>query len=185
MPDIGKYGAGDPSDLDEWTFTADGDGTGGHKDGDGGPEGCMYANIVGDSQADAGYWEWTGTWEDLGVLPNSIVTAVQLADIASKCVTWLGADGSDLGPFQVLDAEDAVLGTIWDGRSNLAGVDAEWVSAGEQTAVTGLTCASDDTVKLRLYWNAATSGTDNTIAIAVDTGTDGVGQVFTCQLPSA
>jgi hypothetical protein len=133
MPDIGKYGAGDPSDLDEWTFTADGDGTGGHKDGDGGPEGCMYANIVGDSQA----------------------------------------------------AEDAVLGTIWDGRSNLAGVDAEWVSAGEQTAVTGLTCASDDTVKLRLYWNAATSGTDNTIAIAVDTGTDGVGQVFTCQLPSA
>jgi len=50
----------------------------------GDPAGALKARILGRNKADTDYWEWTGTWEDLGVPTGATVTNVQLLSAQTR-----------------------------------------------------------------------------------------------------
>ena len=99
---------------------------------------------------------WAGTWETLGVPPGSIVSTVQMTDIATKMHAWNVCNSATLGPYALYTSADALVATLWTGRSPTA-IEGSFTAEGSQSAQSvGSLTASDASIKLVLSMTTAT-----------------------------
>jgi len=94
------------STLESWVGNpATGDVAMSRDTGDGSPgTGCLSARITGKNKNPGeSYWEWTGTWEDLGVPAGATVTEVGTSpdnDYNWRCSEYTSGTGTNAtGPF--------------------------------------------------------------------------------------
>ena len=80
--------------VEGWTFTSGGKATGTYD-----ASGYLDNNSTGRNNSDVSYWQWSGTWEDLGVTPGDIVTDVNM-DIDWSCYIANVSDGYTIGPVE-------------------------------------------------------------------------------------
>lgn len=132
-----------------------------HTMSDGQPAGCLdalyWGNPSGGPQGVA-FWEWTGTWEDLGVAAGSTVTNVTLTSVDVRNVSGGMGSGSDMGPFEIRDGTGALMVTLKN--SYPSGFDSEpWVStSGDQKSVPPGISSSDAVIKIRLNMRIDSTG---------------------------
>ncbi|KAB2967988.1 MAG: CxxxxCH/CxxCH domain-containing protein [Thermoanaerobaculia bacterium] len=129
----------------------------------GNPAGAIYTQISGKNKSNANYWEWSGTFEALGVPAGSAVTAVQLTGGFTRCTTYTTGAQSSAGPWELRDAAGtAVLATLYAGRT-FSAADGSWVGAtGSVTSLSNL--PSSTTVRVRLN-NSLATGNSNSAAV--------------------
>jgi hypothetical protein len=115
---------------------------------------CPQLDTAGKNKTSANYWEWSGTWEDLGVPAGATVQEVNLA-YYWKCLTYTtGATGSTAtGPAELRDS----AGTLRNTFSTSLGftTTSAWANRAG-TNQTGLTDASSTSIKLRVNNNTST-----------------------------
>lgn len=84
--------------------------------------GCLKTTAKRNAPSTENYWQWSGTWEDLGVTPGATVTAVQADHLwrvhlkggtprASSNATW-GVNEVGSGPFELRDSGGTLLDTF-------------------------------------------------------------------------
>ena len=78
--------------------------------GVGNPAGSLKSRCFGRNKTGVNnYWEWTGTWEDLGVPVSSTISQVRLAGIDNRCTEWNVADAASFGDIAIYDSGGTVL----------------------------------------------------------------------------
>lgn len=93
------------------------------------------------------YYEWSGTWEDLGVPAGHTVTACKL-DYDWKCATYSGGGtSSTYGPAELRDSGGSFTGTF--SASATFSTTTSWATLSGST-ITGLSQASNTSIKLRI-----------------------------------
>jgi hypothetical protein len=143
------------------------------------PVGALKSRITGTKNASGtSYWEWSGTWEQLGVPAGATVTACRLHSASSRCTEYSNGRSCTSGPYTLHDGSGTLLGTLWAGRSVTA-VESSWTSIGQQ-ADCGLSVASNAVVKIRLQ---STLGIGASTAYAVSVYDDQVVLVITYSNP--
>jgi hypothetical protein len=155
-----------------------GDSTLSYNSGIGNPFGALESRIYGrKSGPDANYWEWTGTWEDLGVPSGGTVTQIRVNAGYTRCTEYNVGIGFTVGPYELRENGGTLIATLWSGRSGTA-TDGSWVSIGAQSdqSVTGGNQASNTTIRLRLNNNLEAG---NNGSAAVTTYDDEVAFVIT------
>ncbi|MDQ3326977.1 MAG: hypothetical protein M3506_00435 [Chloroflexota bacterium] len=127
----------------------------------GNPAGALRSRAEGKAAAAANLWEYAGTWESLGVPVDSTVTAIRLNSGSTQCSEYAKASSSTIGPYELRDSVDTLLGTLWSGRTVTA-VDAAFVEAGAQSDVAVPSAqqpsATSIKVQLRDTLNTTTAG---------------------------
>lgn len=125
----------------------------------GNPAGSVYTQITGRNNNSSNYWEWTGTFENLGVPAGSVVTGIQLTGAFNRCTIYNTGQQSTSGPYELRDSTGStLLATLWGGR-NFSAVDPNWVSvSGLNQSLSNL--PSNTTIKIRLN-NALRTGNNN------------------------
>jgi len=149
-----------------------------HDAATGNPQGALRSRIYGRKAGpDANYWEWTGTWEDLGVPSGGTVTQIRVNAGYTRCTEYNVGIGFTVGPYELRENGGTLIATLWSGRSGTA-VDGIWESIGVQAdqAVTAGNQPSGTTIKLRLN-NTLEAG--NNASAAVTTYDDEVALVIT------
>lgn len=132
----------------------------------GNPAGSLKARTAGRNKIDSNYWEWTGTWEQLGVPTGSVVTGIQLSSTSTRCSEYNVGAGSSIGPYELRNGDGTVLrGTLWSGRS-VSASSGTWTVTGTQAAVTFAAEASTTQVRIRLA-DQLNTGNNNGAAISV------------------
>ncbi len=154
-------------DLETWAFTGGNAATTGSRDttedstnDTNAGTGAMQARTAGKNKASSNYWEWSGTWEGLGVPAGATVTAVN-CDYDWKCSEYATGSSDSTGPMELRNS----AGTLRNTFSTALGFSAtgSWASRAGSNQ-TGLTDASNTSIKLRL--NSITS-TGNSTSAAV------------------
>jgi hypothetical protein len=135
--------------------------------GTGNPVGALKSRILGRNKVNDNYWEWAGTWEDLGVPAGGTVTQIRVNAGYTQCTEYNVADPFTVGPYELRDSGGTLIATLWSGRTGTA-VDGSWVSISAQADqnVTAGNQASNTTIKLRLN-NHLDNGNDGAAAISV------------------
>ena len=131
--------------------------------GDGNPSGSLRSRIVGRNKTSNNYWEWSGTWEDLGITSGDTIDQVRLAGHDSKVHIWDTADQVTIGPIEIRDsAGTTVIATLWSGRTNTTGIEGSWSDPGAQTyqSIGSSYQASNTSIRIRLndYLDNGNSG---------------------------
>ena len=127
----------------------------------GDPPGSLQMEIHGRKKEGVSYWEWSGTWEDLGVSPGDTVTQVRLNGTSTKCSQYDIVDACTIGPYSIYDsAGTTLIATLWAGRSP-TGVEGSFTTTGNQTyqTVSSTYEASNTSINLRIY-NSLDLGND-------------------------
>lgn len=132
----------------------------------GNPAGALKARVLGRNATNANYWEWTGTWEALGVPAGATVTAIQLTSGWTRVTEYNVGAASTIGPYTLRNASGTTTGTLWSGRT-ASGTDAG-TAIGSQTAVSGLSDSSDTTIKIRLEDTLKTANNASAAVTAYD-----------------
>jgi hypothetical protein len=129
--------------------------------------GVLYARRDGKSLTGAAsYWEWTGTWEDLGVPVGAIVSAVNL-DYDWQCVLYSTGASSSVGPAELRDNAGTLRNTISTAPTAVTATSA-W-AARTGTNQTGLSDDSNTPIKLRIGVKPNTgSSTSAQVAMLLD-----------------
>ena len=146
--------------------------------GVGNPSGSLKTRIIDRNSVGTSYWEWSGTWESLGVPSGSTVSQVRLFGAHNRCTEYVTVDAASIGPISIYDSTGTVLiATLWSGRS-VTGVEGSWTSVSTQTyqSIGSSYQASTTSIRLRLYntldlgnnASAACSVYDDTISIDID-----------------
>lgn len=150
--------------------------------GIGNPAGSLKARIAGRNKNNLNYWEWTGTWESLGVPTGSTVTAIRVSAGYTRCTEYATGQPSTIGPYELYDNTPTLQATLWSGR-NIGATDAAWVAVGGQLdqSVPSAIQPSNSTIRLRLSDSLAT-GASNTAAVT--TYDDEVSFVITYTTPT-
>jgi hypothetical protein len=147
------------SNTEGWART--GSGTGGHSSADGNPAGSLFHAASGRNTTAAGVWEWTGTFEDLGVPPGDTVTGYQAAAFDHRAAVWDVVGYANIGPFTVNDGAN---------RSLVAQVayssQTSWATASSAGQITGLNLPSTTTITLTVEYDQRT-GNNNAAAVEV------------------
>lgn len=127
----------------------------------GNPAGSLESSVSGRNKTDADYWEWTGTWEQLGVPVGATVTSVRLTSASNRLSTQTHPSTTTIGPYDLRDSSGVtVIGTLWAGRSATT-QEAAWTTVGAQSPIdTTAYQASNTTIKIRLADTVA-SGNNN------------------------
>ena len=116
----------------------------------GNPAGSLKTRTAGRNKTDSNYWEWTGTWEGLGVPVGATVTGIQMTSASTRCTEANVVNNIQIGPYTLYDSTGTVLrGTLWGGRTTTS-TSASWTVTGAQTAVTFAEEASNTSIRLRL-----------------------------------
>jgi len=160
------------ADAESWAFTVLDSASGSYVSGDGNPSGSIDIDNRGRNANDTtGYWEWTGTFEDLGVPVGATVNGYSSGTLDWKCSYFMQVDALTSGPFTI---NDGTLRTIVAGAS-ITGTGS-FTAANQSGTVTGLSLASTTSVVLRITCdsdcgNNASAGTtvlfDN-VTIGID-----------------
>lgn len=134
----------------------------------GNPPGSLEAKTINKNQvALENWWEWTGTWESLGVPAGAIVTSVRLMSASTRCSSRSShATITQIGPYELRDSASALVGTLWAGRTASA-AETAWVATATQTAVAVPSHTSGTTVKIRLADTIATGGGGGSANVAM------------------
>jgi hypothetical protein len=114
-----------------------------------GNTGCLDNSTTGNRATDEPYWSRTLTFEDLGVPAGATVNAITSGSIKSKCYVRQNADGSTIGPVQLINGAATV--TLANTRS-VSGTDSNFVT---QSGIdfSDLNYASDTSVTIKLGAN--------------------------------
>ena len=144
------------SGIETWTATTASDGTcsGSSIDASritsGGNPGQALQITTSSSGIDTAcnsYWEWSGTWEDLGVPINTTVTAVKGGyDFATPTAS---IDSWKSGPFELRDNSGAARGSLLSATSS-SSVTSAWKIRSLGTGITFAGEPSNTPIKLRL-----------------------------------
>lgn len=131
----------------------------------GNPSGSIYMEITGRNKTNNNYWEWSGTFEDLGVPAGSVVTEIALLNAYNRCTIYNTGQTSTIGPYELRDSSGAtLLATLWAGRS-FSGTDGNWVSvSGTNQSLSNL--ASNTSIRLRLN-NQLRTANSNSAAVRI------------------
>jgi hypothetical protein len=159
-----------------------------YESGYGNPSGALKCRCFGRNKTATSYWEWTGTWEDLGVTPGDVVTQVRLNNADTRCTEWNVVDAVDMGPYSIYDsAGTTLIATLWAGRS-ATGVEGSWTAEGTQTyqSVAAAYEASNTSIRIRLYntldnannASAASAFHEDNVSIDIDHEAAAVDQAF-------
>lgn len=142
------------ADVEDWAPTEGGANTSAtHNNSDG----CLQMHYVGSGAAEESYWEWQGTWEDLGVPAGEIVTHVT-ADYDWRCTIAIPSDAvSRTGPLELRDAAGNLQATLSAGQ-NFSGSSSWDMVEGSEIAVPSGVRTSGSTIRLRLRCRLSTSG---------------------------
>ncbi len=128
-------------------------GTGQCGGGEGNPSGGLWGFGMGHGWGgDSQTWTWTGTWEQLGVAPNSSVVRVRLLglDFAAEG-QWISL-GVSLANVMLLDGSDQPLATLFPGEYLANFGIYPWRNIGTQSPITlASPVASTSTVKLVIF----------------------------------
>ncbi len=121
--------------------------------GTGNPAGALKVQTTIKNAGSTGYWEWVGTWEDLGIPIGATVTQIRVNAGYTRCTAYTLGDPSTVGPYEIWDNEavPAIMATLWSGRA-ITATDADWVAITQQAdqAVSASYQASGSTIRLRL-----------------------------------
>lgn len=126
----------------------------------GNPAGSLAADIKGRNKTSSNYWEWTGTWEALGVPAGGEVTSVRLTGASTRVSVMTHSKSTIVGPYTLLDSGGTQIGELWAGRTTTT-QESSWTATGAQSpiSITAQT-ASNSTIKIRLADTIA-SGNNN------------------------
>ena len=126
-----------------WVFTSLDSGTGVYSSGDA----ALEINNAGRNANDVtSYWEWAGTFEDLGVPIGSTITGYSSSSLDYKCTVFSTVTALTSGPCTI---NDGTLRTLVAGAS-ITATDTVFTTASQGAAVTGLSLASTASVTLRV-----------------------------------
>ena len=79
----------------------------------GNPVGTLKARISGCNKGpESPYWEWTGTWEALGVPAGATVDLVRLNAAASRCTVYTTGVASTNGSYTLRDDTGTTQATL-------------------------------------------------------------------------
>jgi hypothetical protein len=158
------------SDTESWSFTttsgADGSRDAGSDSPNDGTGGAIQSRRTGRNNTSAGnYWEWSGTWEDLGVPANSTITGVNghYDWRCSEYVTGTGVNQS--GPFELRDSSGTTVRHTFSAAQGSVSGTTSWATA-SGTAATSLTDASTTGLRLRATNNLRT-GNNASAAVTI------------------
>ena len=125
--------------------------------GDGSPSnGCLESRVLGKNiNAGQSYWEWVGTWEDLGVPASSLITEVGTGadnDYNWACTEFTTgfAIGNHTGQFELFDNTPTLQGTFSSVQGDFTTTTAWATVDGAAISVPSGIQASNSTIRLRL-----------------------------------
>ena len=148
----------------------------------GNPAGSLQTRTSGRNRArTASWWEWAGTWQDLGVPAGATVSSVRLTGAQTRCTEYNVGASSVIGPYELRDAADTLLGTLWPGRT-VSGTDGAWTATPAQPAVALPSQPSSAGIRIRLVDQ---QGTGNNTSAAVTSHDDQVTVEVTYAAPTA
>lgn len=134
------------TNSESWAFTSGGKTTGSFD----GAETALDNNCAGRNSTDVSYWEWTGTWQDLGVTSGDIVTAVTL-DFDWKCYVANTSDGYSTGPAEIWSSDGLTqIGTFSSGSSGSGTTGSYATQSGSSVSIGSTYQASTTIIKLRV-----------------------------------
>ena len=126
-----------------WVFTSLDSATGIYSSGDA----ALEIDNAGRNAKDVtSYWEWSGTFEDLGVPSGSTITGYSSSALDYKCTVFNTVTTLTSGPYTI---NDGTLRTLVAGAS-ITATDTVFTTASQGAAVTGLSLASTTSVTLRV-----------------------------------
>lgn len=126
----------------------------------------------------APYWEWSGTWVDLGLAAGDTITAVNL-NFDWLCQNYITGAAGTAGPAELRDSAGTLRGTF-STSSAFSSTTAWATKAG--TNLTGLSDAGTTSIKLRLN---AVPKTGSSSSAQVDVAMDWVVVTVTYTAASA
>ena len=91
-----------------FTATTGGQSTAAYDGGTGNPPGSIYTEISGRNKSNPNYWEWTGTFEDMGVPTGGTVSAIQLTGGVTRCTVYTNGSTSTDSPWELWDSTSTV-----------------------------------------------------------------------------
>jgi hypothetical protein len=104
---------------------------------------------------------WTGAWTDLGVTAGNVVSSIQMTDAETYCLTYNTCLEATIGPFELRDSSDALVSTMWSGRTPTS-ADSGYVTEGSQSAVgCGSICAAASSIELWFHFTLDTGNDMN------------------------
>jgi hypothetical protein len=131
--------------LEGWAFTPVGDLSGGL----GSPALQTDCSGRGDAGVD-GYWEWTGTWEDLGVTVGDEISQVNL-DFDWSCSSFLEGVDYDTGAAQIYASNGTTLIGTFSTKTNGSGTTSFATRTGSAVSIGSSYHSSSTIIKLRIY----------------------------------
>jgi hypothetical protein len=128
-----------------WSYTVGADETGTYLSGSGNPAGSLEIDLLGKRNVGTGYWEWTGTFEDLGVPADATITGYSSSALDYSAVVALGIDSFSSGPYTV---NDGTLRTLVAAQT-ITGTTS-FATLNQSGTITGLSLASTTSIALRI-----------------------------------
>ena len=129
-----------------WAFTTIANATGLYVGGSGNPAGSLQIGNLGRNKIDqSSYWEWTGTFEDLGVPSGSTISGYSSSALYHSCTVFNVVDVLTSGAFTI---NDGVLRTLVAGSSLSA--TTTFATATQAGSVAGLSLPSTTPITLRI-----------------------------------
>ena len=115
--------------------------------------GNLASDSLGRNNNDNSYWEWTGTWEGLGVPPNSTITEVGSGtnnDYDYNVTNANVVDECGPGPFTIYDNVPSLVGTFSARITGITSNTAFTTVNGAAVSITGGLQPSNTTIRLRI-----------------------------------
>jgi hypothetical protein len=128
-------------------------------------DGCWQANRFGKNLSNGTpYYEWTGTYQDLGVPAGSTISAVNLS-YDWECQSYAIGAASSFGPAELRDSSGtSILATFSAAITTITAVTTWATSTG--TTASGRSDAAATTIKLRIGVNPKT-GNSNSASVTL------------------
>jgi hypothetical protein len=116
--------------------------------------GVLCVESIGRNNTDNSYFEWTGTWEDLGVPAGSTVTEVgsgTLNDFDWRVTVANVSNGGNVGPFELRDSTGVTILGTFSAQLTFGGSTTSWATRnGSAVSVPSAQQPSNSTIRLRI-----------------------------------
>lgn len=172
--------------LEGWIPTPAGSGVSGSQSASDGSlsdtlgTGCLQLrNGVQNNNRAGNYWEWVGTWQDLGIPEHALVQAVNVS-YDWRCAEWASGTGNNnTGPCELRSSTGSIRHTFSPKQANVTGVTSWATLIG--TALTSLLDPANTAIRLRLGCDLRTA---NSAGAAVTIRHDWIVVTITYEIPT-